>query len=73
MATDKTTRAKPAGPSDKGLRIVSRPASFWRCGRNFTGEAVIIPLSELSPEEVVRLRDEPNLVVTEVDIEPAKA
>lgn len=57
-----------AGPNTKGLKIVSRPASFMRCGRQFTAEPTIIPLSELTPDEVARLTAEPALVVTEVDI-----
>ena len=60
---------KPAGPAGKGLQIVARPASFMRCGRQFTAEPTTIALSELSAEEVQRLKDEPMLVVTEVDID----
>lgn len=70
MATKKPT---PAGPATKGLKIVSRPASFMRCGRQFTAEPTTIALSELTPDEVQRLQDEPALVVTEVDITPAAA
>jgi len=67
MAT-KTPTHKPAGPATKGLQVVARPASFMRCGRQFTGEPTTIALSELSADEVQRLKDEPQLVVTEVDI-----
>ena len=67
MATKKPT---PAGPATKGLKIVSRPASFMRCGRQFTADPTTIPLSELTPDEVERLQAEPALVVSEVDIEP---
>ena len=58
----------PAGAATKGLKIVSRPPSFYRCGRMFTVEPTVIPLSELSADEVQRLQEEPLLVVTEVDI-----
>lgn len=60
---------KPAaGPADRGLRIVSRPPRFLRCGREFGPEPRTIPLSELTDEEVERLKAEPLLVVIEVDI-----
>ena len=67
MATKKPT-ANPAGPATKGLQVVSRPASRMRCGRQFTGEPTTIALSELSADEVQRFKDDPELVVTEVDI-----
>ena len=67
MAT-KPKPKHPAGAATKGLKIVSRPAAFYRCGRMFTAEPTVIPLSELTAEEVQRLKDETLLVVTEVDI-----
>ncbi len=69
MAT--TPKHKPAGPATKGLQIVSRPPTFMRCGRAFSAEARVIPLSELTDDEVTRLKNEPQLVVSEVDISNA--
>lgn len=66
-----TSKPKTAGPATQGLKIVSRPASFYRAGRQFTSEPTTIPLSQLTPDQVEALKGEPNLVVTEVDIEPA--
>lgn len=66
---DKTPAA--AGPADRGLSIVSRPASFRRCGRAFSAEATVIPLSELTEDEVETLKAETNLVVHEVEIKSA--
>jgi len=66
-----TRNPKTAGPATQGLKIVSRPASFCRAGRQFTSDPTIIPLSELTPDQAEALKAEPNLVVTEVDIEPA--
>ena len=63
-----TKPKRPAGPATKGLKIVSRPPAFYRCGRMFTAEPTVIALSDLSADEVQRLQDEPLLVVTEVDI-----
>lgn len=68
MASAKT---KAAGPATKGLRVVARREVFRRAGRVFTAEATTIPLSELSDDDVDALKAEPQLVVSEVDIEPA--
>lgn len=69
MATN--PKQKPAGPETRGLKIVARPASFRRCGRQFSGEPTVIPLSELTNDEVAQLQAEPQLVVTEVDLPSA--
>ena len=68
----KALEKKPAGPADKGLRIVARKDVFRRCGRTFGAEAVTIPLADLTQEDVTALKDEPQLVVVDVDIEPPK-
>lgn len=49
------------------LWIRSVPESFMRCGRRFTREGYGIALDVLTEEEIQRLKDEPNLVVEEVD------
>ena len=72
MAT-KQPKITAAGPATKGLRVVARPDSFWRAGLQFTKEPRVIPLSELTPAQLGEITDEPLLVVTEVDIEPAPA
>lgn len=63
-------KSKPAGPETRGLKVTARPASFRRGGHTFTGEAKVIPLSELSEEQVAAITSEPNLVTQEVDIDP---
>jgi hypothetical protein len=68
MAT--AAKSKAAGPANKGLKVVSRPASFRRGGRNFTAEPTTIPLDELSEEQAEQIKGDKNLVVQEVDIEP---
>lgn len=70
MATQAKT-AKAAGPATKGLRIVSKRDGFRRVGRAFDGTPAVIPLSELTADQVEQLTTEPMLVVTEVDVEPA--
>jgi Mu-like prophage FluMu N-terminal domain len=64
-----SNKPKAAGPADKGLRVVARPmAGFRRCGYHFSAEGTTLALSELSAEQVAELRDEPNLMVVDVDI-----
>lgn len=65
-----TSKPKAAGPATRGLSITSRPESFWRIGRQFTGEPTVIPLSELTEAQVEELTTEPLLAVVEVDVEP---
>jgi hypothetical protein len=69
MATAKK-ESKAAGPADKGLKVVSRPASFRRGGQTFTAEARIVPLSDLTEEQAAQIVEDPNLVVQLVDIPP---
>lgn len=63
-----TTKAKPAGDASKGLKVTARADHFRRAGFAFTGEARVIPLSDLTEEQVEQLKNEPLLVVQEVDI-----
>lgn len=70
MATKKPQAPAAAGPATRGLKVVSRRPSFCRAGRQFTGEPTVIPLSELTEDQVDALKAEPMLVVQEVDIEP---
>ncbi len=63
---------KAAGAANKGLKVTSRPASFRRAGHTFTAEARVIPLSELTEEQVELIEKDPNLVSQRVDIEVPK-
>ena len=63
---------KAAGAANKGLKVTSRPASFRRAGHTFTAEARVIPLSELTEEQVDLIEKDPNLVSQLVDIEAPK-
>lgn len=68
---------EPAPAADTGpvaaLSVRSRPESFCRCGRRFTREATLIPLAELTEEEVARLAAEPQLAVEHTEIAPVAA
>lgn len=68
MAT--AAKSKAAGPATKGLKVVSRPASFRRGGHTFTAEPTVIPLDQLTEEQLEQITGDKNLVVQEVDIEP---
>lgn len=74
MATKKQTQS--AGPAERGLEVTARRDSFWRAGLQFTREARVVPLAELTPEQADAIRAEGDggqLVVSEVDIPAAKA
>lgn len=68
MATASKTKAAPAGASTRGIKVVSRPASFWRAGIQFTDQPRVIALSDLTAEQYEAITNEPKLVVTEVDL-----
>lgn len=74
MATSKSN--KTAGPADKGLRVVSRSASFRRAGYQFGPEPREIAFSDMTSEQADLIREEGRpggmLVVTEIDIKPAE-
>lgn len=51
----------------KALHVVAKTNSFWRCGRQFGPAPTIIPISELTKDELARLKAETMLVAVEVD------
>lgn len=69
MAT--AAKKKAAGPADKGLRVVTKRDGFRRAGIEWSGTTVV-PLSDLTDDQVEALKSEPMLVVDEVDV-PANA
>lgn len=69
MAT--TKQPGKAGPATKGLKVASAVEGFRRAGRAWGREPQVVPLSELTADQVEALKAEPNLVVVDVDIEPA--
>lgn len=66
-----------ANPNDKGakpvkqkvLRVVARREGFRRAGFAFGAEPTDIPLDQLKKEQIAALKDEPQLLVTETEIE----
>jgi len=59
---------QPKAEMVPGLSIRAFAGSFCRCGRYFTKEPTVIPLSSLTDQEIARLKSEPHLAVTEVNI-----
>lgn len=66
MATAKTKKA--AGAATEGLKVTSRPATFRRAGHSFSAEPRVIPLSELTEEQVSQIEGDPSLVSQRVEI-----
>jgi hypothetical protein len=57
----------------KGVRVVARSDGFRRIGRSFGADPVEIALSDLTDEELQRLRAERELLVVDVAIEVPEA
>ncbi len=56
-----------------GLRIRAVPENgFCRSGRRWSREAQDVPQSEFTKAQIKALREEPNLVVVDVEIELPK-
>lgn len=53
----------------KALSIKASRDGFRRAGRSWSKEATIVKLSELSKAQIKALKDESNLMVSEVEIE----
>jgi hypothetical protein len=67
MASSKKPSA--AGPATQGLKVIARPqAGFRRAGRFFSAEGTVIPLSEITSEEVDVLKGESMLICVDVDM-----
>ena len=67
--TNKTPRA--AGPETRGLKVVARRDTFRRAGHVFGSEPKTLALSDLTEDQVDAIKGDSQLVVQEVDIEPA--
>lgn len=56
----------------KALRVIAKRDGFRRSGREFSGTATDIPLSELKKGQREQLESEPMLVCSEVDVAAAE-
>ena len=73
----KTAAMTGAGPTTttentRGLEVISSRDGFRRAGFAWSKKPTIVPLDQLSEEQVQQLKDEPALTVREVDM-PAPA
>ena len=66
MATAKDT--KKAGEAAKGIEVIAKTEVFYRAGRQWGQNPTVVPLAELTEDELQELRDEPMLIVRDVDI-----
>lgn len=71
MAT-KEDKSKPAGPANKGLKVIPKRAGFRRGGIAWPEEGKTVPLSELTIEQAEQITEEKMLVSQIVDIEVAE-
>lgn len=56
----------------KGIRIIAKVDGFRRAGISHTG-VVEYPLSDFTESQLRHLRDEPNLVIQDIELDEAKA
>lgn len=59
--------------SISGLFIRSKGKSFRRCGFGFTKQGHEIALDALEEDQIERLKNEPNLIVQELELDPDEA
>lgn len=62
----------PPASGITGIRVIAKVAGFRRGGRAWSVEATDVSVAEFTEEQFVQICEEPQLVVTEVDI-PAVA
>ena len=71
MATTKKSGQARKAPRERAataaLRVIAKQDGFRRAGRAWSGETVV-PLSELSDEQIEQLENEPKLVVIETEL-----
>lgn len=72
MATAKDTKkafdTAKAGEATKGIEVIAKTEVFYRAGRQWGQNPTVVPLAELTEDELQELRDEPMLIVRDVDI-----
>lgn len=70
MATTPTkTEKKPAKVPALRVRSCSPSGTFRRAGEEFSREPRTIPLADLRQDQIKRIREEPMLVVEDVEID----
>jgi hypothetical protein len=65
MAAKKTSATPSAA---KALKIACSKDGFWRAGRQWFREPVIVPLADLDNKQLALITKEPKLTVEHVDL-----
>ena len=52
------------------IEVICRSGAFRRAGREFSTTPTTVLLEELTKEQIQALKDEPRLIVREVDVKP---
>lgn len=73
MATNPKQAAKKAGDATQGVEVIAKTDVFYRAGRQWGQTPTVVPLSDLTEDELQELRDEPLLIVRDVEIKPKEA
>lgn len=73
MAPKNPVSAKVERDPTKGLRIVAKREGFRRAGFVFGPQAQVIALTDLNEDQEAALREEPMLVVVDIDLPTPEA
>lgn len=71
----KTPKAEPGAPKAEekggvpGIRVTAKSGKFRRAGLLFTAEPYDLVLSALTDQQVADIRNEPELVVVDIEID----
>lgn len=52
----------------KALSVQSKRDGFRRAGRVWSKECIVVPLSELTKDEIKQIRNESMLIVEDIDV-----
>lgn len=66
---ERISEAGNGGDPVSALRVTGPKKGFWRAGRKFGPAAIDVPIADLSDDQVIALKNEPRLVVAEVEID----
>lgn len=66
---DTPTDTQPAPQTIPALRVSAKVAGFRRAGRAWPVDPVVVPLADLTSDQIGQLLAEPKLVVTTVEID----
>ena len=69
MTAKKTTAKKPSETEkEEALRVTCVKDGFWRGGRQWTREPIVVPVSKLTPAQRALIEAEPRLKVESIEL-----